>query len=159
MGYFRHPKTTQEIRNNEDEWVDGYFIPIRGHRKNLPTLYDDYPVDHEDRCWKNFRDKQYNTVNKFDTTKLDSSNYSNSMKNRDHLLFEHRWCKCKSRRCNYCIKHNLWNRIDKEYRRIRRNYLLGEIKEVELWYHRNGYSLKDSSYYQGLFEQLEQLHE
>lgn len=54
---FRHPRTYQESRENQ-EW------DVRPKRKpkNLPSVYDDYHrSDLRDRCWKRFRRTQYKT--------------------------------------------------------------------------------------------------
>ena len=52
---FRHPRTLQEMKANQD-W------PVRGRRKphRLPHSWDDeYRVDMDDRSWKRHRRTQY----------------------------------------------------------------------------------------------------
>lgn len=54
---FRHPRTYQEIRENQ-EWA----VRPKRKPKNLPSVYDDYlRSDWDDRCWKRFRRTQYKT--------------------------------------------------------------------------------------------------
>lgn len=54
--YHRHPRTTQELRANQDR-NDPY---IRNKRRNLPTWYDDVPVSKPQKSWKYLgRRKQY----------------------------------------------------------------------------------------------------
>lgn len=60
---YRHPKTLQEAKANQDDYIeeyDGYKVKIRSKRKahNLPNLYDDIPV-HRDECWKSKRKMKY----------------------------------------------------------------------------------------------------
>jgi hypothetical protein len=52
--YLRYPRTTQERRANQDK----NDTLIRGHRRNLPTAYDDIFI-HKDNCWKSRRKTQY----------------------------------------------------------------------------------------------------
>ena len=48
---YRHPKTTQEIRNNASDQYENY---TRGKRRNLPTTYDDiYRSNGSSKSWKN----------------------------------------------------------------------------------------------------------
>ncbi|MCY9861310.1 hypothetical protein OTK49_02115 [Vibrio coralliirubri] len=56
--YFRHPKTTAELRFIAGLEADGYKNLIRGRRKLIPTVYDDIwsPCNNN---WKSFRHKQY----------------------------------------------------------------------------------------------------
>lgn len=76
-GWFRHPRTTQELRANGRRGVlhfDEYSVFIRAKRsqKNLPTNYDDLFVDdciwenywyEKHICWKKYnRRNQYRTV-------------------------------------------------------------------------------------------------
>ena len=60
--FYRHPRTTNEKRQNilpdDERWMreNGYHVKQRGHRKHLPTVYDDILVNIP-RCWKD-RTKQ-----------------------------------------------------------------------------------------------------
>lgn len=56
MNGMRHPKTTQERRQNQDGWCR----PVRG-MKRLPNSYDDYWVRAE-KCWKSYRTTQYRVL-------------------------------------------------------------------------------------------------
>lgn len=63
-GYYRHVRTQQEIRENEtfavnDNDLEDYGIRVKGRKRSLPTLWDDIPVDREDRNWKKFRRTQW----------------------------------------------------------------------------------------------------
>ena len=54
MGFCRHPKTTQEMRANQDwEWCRPARRPHR-----LPSLYDDI-FKFSTKTWKRYRRKQY----------------------------------------------------------------------------------------------------
>jgi hypothetical protein len=57
MGYFRHPRTTQERRASQD----GYGRPAR-NLKNLPNSWDDIWAE-TSRCWKQYRKTQYKVKN------------------------------------------------------------------------------------------------
>jgi hypothetical protein len=54
--FMRYPKTTQELRANQDRWDS--FVRGKRRRKRLPTSYDDLWV-HEQKTWKNKRKTQY----------------------------------------------------------------------------------------------------
>jgi hypothetical protein len=51
--YYRHPKTAQELRANQENWHRGK----RGKRY-IPNYYWDIPI-HYDNCWKTKRKQQY----------------------------------------------------------------------------------------------------
>jgi len=52
--YYRSPKTTQELRANQENW----HRAKRG--KNLMSdIYWEFPAVHHDNCWKNKRKTQY----------------------------------------------------------------------------------------------------
>ncbi len=57
MGYYRHPRTTQERRASQD----GYGRPRR-NLKNLPNSWDDIWAERT-RCWKAYRKTQYKVKN------------------------------------------------------------------------------------------------
>jgi len=105
---FRSFHTQSERRQNQEEWIDDYFIPVRGPRKphRLPNAWDDIQRNDKGNSWKNYRFTQYKI--KSNKPKRDSSKYAASMSKRDHLYTEHRYCSWKGRRCKYCAKHNLW---------------------------------------------------
>jgi len=113
-GYFRHPKTLNEKKANQD-W------PVRGRRmsKRLPHFWDDI-WNRTTRCWKKTRKTQYRV--KSVKPKKDSTRYGKSMAKRDHFYKEHKACRYERRRCTYCIKHGCWDEYDKyierHYRRI-----------------------------------------
>jgi len=113
----RYPKTHQEMKAN----LDGYSRAGRSP-KNLPCSWDDAYIRAE-RSWKNFRDKQYKVVNKFDISKKDSTKYGKHMSRRDHFWREHRRCSNQRWRCKYCIKNDIWDdillRMIRENRRMR----------------------------------------
>lgn len=131
---FRNPKTTQERRNNQNEWVDDYFMPIRGSRKprRLVDAWDDIYI-HHDICWKSFRRTQYKVVNKFDVPKKDSSKFSESMKKRDHFHLNHRGCQWKNSRCKNCFKSGIWDDFDKVEDRARRKWEVEKEKREAEW--------------------------
>ncbi len=52
---FRHIKTTQERRENLDDY-DGFRVS--GRRRDLPE-YRDEIMRHRDKCWKRTRREQY----------------------------------------------------------------------------------------------------
>lgn len=52
----RRVRTMAERRANQEDWVDGCHIPVRGRRRHLPSTWDDIPIASlEDRNWKRFR--------------------------------------------------------------------------------------------------------
>lgn len=51
--YYRSPRTTQEKRNNQENWHRAKRSPC-----NLPDLWDDIYA-HKDNCWKSKRKKRY----------------------------------------------------------------------------------------------------
>jgi hypothetical protein len=54
-GFYRHPKTLQERKANQDK----FDTKIRGKRRNLPNSWDDIQVQHQ-KSWKYLRrEKQY----------------------------------------------------------------------------------------------------
>lgn len=61
MKNYRHPKTTQEKRFNQERGSNGWGRAAR-NMVNLPDAYDDYYI-RRPKCWKNKRKKQYNIVN------------------------------------------------------------------------------------------------
>lgn len=132
---FRNPQTQQERKQHQEEWVDGYYIPIRGKRKSsrLPNSWDDIQKD-VDNCWKNFRKTQYKV--KSNKPKKDSTKYAASMSKRDHFYLEHRRCNWKERRCSYCAKNKCWEAYDREIERKHKQYQ----KEWEEWDKLHGYS-------------------
>lgn len=125
MGLFRHPRTTQEKRQNQD-----YREFCRPSRclKNLPSWYDDF-FKHQDRCWKNYRKVQYKIKNP--RKKKDSSFYGRSMAKRDHWHFEHRRCKSQYNRCNNCWKTGAWDKEDKRAERKYQEYIRKQNEEME----------------------------
>lgn len=61
MGYYRHPKTANEMRQYFAALCDeDYPVRVRGRRRphRLPHAWDDYYV-HRERCWKRYRKTQY----------------------------------------------------------------------------------------------------
>ena len=65
MGWYRHPKTTQERRINGKRNIinyDDYEVNVRPSRNfaNLVEYRDDIPkTNHYDRSWKRYRKTQY----------------------------------------------------------------------------------------------------
>jgi len=105
---FRHPRTTQERRFNQEGWE-------RPRRRNLPNAWDDVHK-YSDLSWKNYRKHQSKTWGfPTDEQKKDGSAYSCSMSNRNHWHLEHALCRYRRRRCQWCIANDIWediNRID-----------------------------------------------
>lgn len=59
--YYRHPRTTQELRAQQmgSDWEDEYGkIPLRLRRDNLPDTYDDIGIRRQ-KTWKKTRKTQY----------------------------------------------------------------------------------------------------
>lgn len=54
--YYRHPKTTQERRANQER--NDPLVRRKRAARNLPTVYDDYPI-HREKSWKKKRKTQY----------------------------------------------------------------------------------------------------
>lgn len=52
--WYRHPKTTNERKQNQEE----EFVRGRRHPQNLPTAYDDLPVQHP-KTKKDYTKKKY----------------------------------------------------------------------------------------------------
>ena len=64
MGWCRHPRTTQELRQlhgARTDYREDEDIPlVRSRRRNIPTWYDDRPVAaNEIRNWKRHRKTQW----------------------------------------------------------------------------------------------------
>lgn len=58
MGFLRHPKTTAEIRANQDGWHRG-----KRSRRQLPTVFDDlFASARLNRNWKQFRKTKYKVI-------------------------------------------------------------------------------------------------
>ena len=116
-GYFRHPKTLNEKKANQN-WE------VRGRRmsKRLPSAWDDV-WSKGTRCWKKTRKTQYRV--KSIKPKKNSSKFGKSMAKRDHFHADHRWCRNKRNRCAYCVKHGFWDEYDR-YRERRYNRILLE---------------------------------
>lgn len=121
MSWLKHPRTFQEKRYNQEEWVDGYFIPIRGKRKthSLPDEREDIFRSYSNN-WKRFRKTQYKTHRK--KTHKNSSKYALSMSKKNHFLFEHKYCAYKRTRCSFCRKNNIWAEHDKKFEKRQREY-------------------------------------
>ena len=59
MHGMRQPKTTQERRWS---YAHGKFVRAKRKSKNLPQAWDDKWVSTmRNRCWKNYRKRQYKT--------------------------------------------------------------------------------------------------
>lgn len=127
MGYYRHPKTHQERKAN----IEGFCRAKRSVRM-LPSVYDDIPKSDDGRNWKQFRKTQYKTVDMFEShPKRSSRKFGMHMSRRDHFHLEHRWCKGKYRRCNYCWKNGIWEDHDKEMDRTREQREREDKKRLE----------------------------
>lgn len=57
FGYYRHPRTTQEMRRACDKDEKKYIRGAR-QRHSLPNAWDDIAV-FETKCWKKTRKTQY----------------------------------------------------------------------------------------------------
>ena len=101
MGMFRHPKTGQEKRQNQN---CEYCRPAR-RPHNLIDVWDD-DIRQADRCWKRYRKTQYKTKSIF-KKKKDSSSFIKSIKKKDHWYLHHKLCYFRWGRCAYCKKHNI----------------------------------------------------
>lgn len=55
--YYRHPKTLQEMKANQD-----WHVRWRRRSHMLPTAWDDVPRNRDDRSWKRYRKTQYRAV-------------------------------------------------------------------------------------------------
>lgn len=131
MGWLRNPRTTQERRANQDGYCRGRRSPHR-----LPSSWDDILVQTE-RSWKRTRKTQYKV--KSIKVKKDSSRYAEHMSRRDHFWLNHKNCSWHRRRCNYCIKHGIWDEYEKQLRRRQRKYLEKRLLEELEWKRRHGY--------------------
>jgi len=103
--HLRYPKTHQEMKANLEE-----YGRARRNFKNLPCSWDDASVLFQ-KSWKKFRDNQYKVINKFEVKKKDSLKYGRHMSRRDHFHKEHIRCYLQSKRCNFCIKNDIWDDI------------------------------------------------
>jgi len=125
MGLFRHPRTTQEKRQNQD--FREFCRPAR-RPSNLPDAWEDY-FKHQDRCWKNYRKTQYKIKN--NKQKRNSFSYSESMAKRDHWHLEHKWCNNEYGRCNNCWKTGAWDKYDRRAERKHQEYVRKLNEEME----------------------------
>ena len=60
MKYLRHPKTTQEARENSAP-ENKNFVRGKRTKRNLPNAWDDIPINNicKRSSWKKLRKKQY----------------------------------------------------------------------------------------------------
>jgi len=88
MGIYRHPKTTQEKRQNQN----CKYCRSKRKPQNLFDWYDEIEK-HTDRCWKSYRKTQYK-IKTLSKKKKNSLSYSESMKKKDHWHLNHKcyWC-------------------------------------------------------------------
>lgn len=130
---FRYPRTTQERRENQEEYFDGVFLPCRGSRKphRIIEAWDDIPRS-TDRCWKRYRQTQYKPIS--DHTRRDSTRYAESMSRRNHWHLDHKRCHIRSESCGACIRAGVWREYKKELDRRHRRFLERE-REMRLALH------------------------
>ena len=122
---FRHPRTQNERRQNQEEVIEGFRIRIRGTRKNLPSAWDDIFTP-ENNCWKAHRKTQYCTKPE---PHKNSTKYGLSMSRRDHLWIEHRRC----HNCKFCQNNTYWKRDQRLKRRSHKRFLEKEYKNWRDW--------------------------
>jgi len=120
MGRYRHPRTTQEKRQNQN----CEYCRTKRRSHNLPEFWYDEIEKYTDRCWKSYRKTQYK-IKTLPKKKKNSSSFAKSMSEKDH------WC--LNHKCRYC-----WNRFNKyrckgcEERELnRKEYEKKELKKLQ----------------------------
>ena len=135
MGMFRHPRTQQEKRQNQN---CEYCRPARRLNNLGLGIWDDF-YKHTDRCWKSYRKTQYK-VKTLTEKKRDSSSFAKSMKNRDHWHLDHkchRWChrSFSENKCKGCEEREI-NRKEyerRESKKLRAQFALEQKENLRQW--------------------------
>lgn len=97
---WRHPKTTQELRLNEDPDHKKF---TRGKRRNLPTVYDDLQVCSRDKSWKHKRKTQYHQE---DTSDWGWHEFHCDYGDESYMIYRDLWDKINAG--GYWYKHLRW---------------------------------------------------
>lgn len=130
MGWYRYPKTSQEIRNYS-RWSD-VPVKIRSKRNpaNLPDSWTDIPRTIE-RSWKAHRRTQYKVLDKYYKRRKDSSKYAEHMARRGKHV-ECRYIHTACPACKKLLLEKFWKLENqrKEERRLRELEIINKIRPV-----------------------------